>query len=122
MKKTLLLLAFCAIAAFAGDATGKWSGSFNVTRGSETKEATAFMVLTQDGGKITGTAGPNADEQFPIKSGAIAGDKIQLVVQPHEGPEIAMTLTLDGDRLTGEAKGEHEGEKLSAKLDLKREK
>jgi hypothetical protein len=46
--------------------TGKWSGSFNATNpNGETKESTAVLVLKQTGTDITGTVGPNEDEQFP---------------------------------------------------------
>lgn len=121
MTKLLAVLALSAFAALAADATGKWSGSFNVTMDDQTKEASAYMDLKQDGNKITGTVGPSAENQFPIKAGSIDGNKIHLEVIPEHGPAmVAFELVLDGDRITGNASGEGEGHKMSAKVDVKR--
>jgi hypothetical protein len=35
---------------------------------------TAVLMLKQDGAAITGSVGPNEDEQYPIKTGKIEGD------------------------------------------------
>jgi len=60
--------------------TGKWSGTHAADPNAEAKESTALLVLKQSGSDITGTVGPNADEQFPIQKGKIDGDKITLEV------------------------------------------
>lgn len=123
--KTLLLSLF-ALAALAGlamadtNVTGNWSGSFNITNPSgESKDATAFLMLKQTGGDITGTVGPNEDEQFPIQKGKIEGDKITLVAE-HDGHTIQLDLVLSADRITGEANMSGDEGKIKAKLDLKR--
>ena len=119
MTKLLLSLLLCAGALLA-DVTGKWSGSFDVTGpDGQTKRDTAYMVLKQDGKTITGTAGPNEDKQYPIKTGAIDENRITMEVET-DGPVIKFELALDGDHIRGTAKGEHEGKNMSAKLDLKR--
>ena len=80
MKRTVCCLLLSVVSLLA-DVTGKWSGSFDVTGpDGETKADTAFLNLKQDGGKITGTAGPNEEHQFDIKTGKIEGDKIALEV------------------------------------------
>lgn len=123
--KTLLLSLF-ALAALAGlamadtNVTGNWSGSFNITNPSgESKDATAFLMLKQTGADITGTVGPNEDEQFPIQKGKIEGDKITLVAE-HDGHTIQLDLVLSADRITGEANMSGDEGKIKAKLDLKR--
>jgi hypothetical protein len=122
------LLCFLVLAALAGvaiadvDVTGKWSGSFNATNPSgEIKESTAFLVLKQTGTTITGTAGPNEDEQFTIQKGKIDGDKITLEVD-HEGNTMAFSLVLTAGRITGEAQMSREGQTMKAKIDVSRAK
>ena len=121
-----LLLSLLVLAALAGlamadtNVTGNWSGSFNITNpNGESKDATAFLMLKQNGADITGTVGPNEDEQFPIQKGKIEGDKITLVAE-HDGHTIQLNLVMAADRITGEADMSGDEGKMTAKLDLKR--
>ena len=100
---------------------GKWSGSFVMNDGENSHDSTAVLNLKQDGNDITGTAGPNEDEQWPVKNGKIEGGKIHLEVQSN-GPLIKFDLVLEGDHLKGDAHAEHEGRNLTAKLDATRAK
>jgi hypothetical protein len=121
MKKLICCFVLSAVALLA-DVTGKWSGTFTHDEDGQSKTETAYASLKQSGNDITGTAGPSAEQQFPIKKGSIAGDKITLEVQADEGV-FQVLLTLDGDRMLGEVHGQDgQGNKLMAKLDLKREK
>jgi hypothetical protein len=123
-----ILLSFVVLAALVGvamadvDVTGKWSGSFNpIDPNGETKESTALLVLKQSGTDITGTAGPNEDEQFPIQKGKIEGDKITLEVD-HDGHTLKLDLKVASDRITGEAHMSKEGQTMTAKIDVSRAK
>jgi hypothetical protein len=125
MKSILL---FSMLAVFAGvaladvDVTGKWSGSFNTTSpNGETKESTALLVLKQDGAAITGTVGPDENEQHPIRKGSIDGDKITLEVD-HDGYIMTFALVLRDGRLTGEAQMSRDGQTRTAKIDVGRAK
>src|SRR5258706_4006616 len=94
MTRILCCFLLTAIAMFA-DVTGKWTGTFDATGpDGQTKPGTALMILKQSGDAITGTVGPNEDQQFTIKVGKIDGDKIALEVAPDEGPVIKFELTL----------------------------
>jgi hypothetical protein len=102
--------------------TGKWSGSFNASDpNGDSKESTAIMVLKQNGSDITGTVGPNDDEQFTIRKGKIEGDKITLEVE-QEGHTLTFNLVLAADRITGEARLSRDGETRTAKIDVTRAK
>lgn len=118
-----LLLAVSALTAMADtNITGTWSGSFNVTGpNGETQDGGAYLVLKQNGGEITGTAGPTEEQQFPITKGKIEGAKITLEVD-HEGNAIKLDLVLADDRITGEANLSAEGQNLKAKVDVTRVK
>lgn len=119
-----LLLLTLAPNQAATDLTGKWTGSFTIARPDGTaSEQSIELNLTQKGKELTGTAGPGADRQWPIRQGTVAGNKATFQVQENgDGPLIAITLTLTGERLVGEASGENEGRKLSAKIDAGRVK
>jgi len=118
----LILVAAALAVAADVDVTGKWSGSFNVTApNGETKESTALLLLKQDGAAITGTAGPDENEQHPISKGKIAGDKITFEIND-DGHTINFDLVLAADRITGEANGSHDGQAMKAKLDVGRTK
>ena len=117
------LVAFAGLAAADVNATGNWSGTFNVTRSNgEMKDSTAVLKLKQTGSEVTGTVGPNEDEQFPIQKGKLEGDKITLEVDDPNGHKIKFDLKLDGDHITGEANMSDENDTAKAKLDLKRVK
>ena len=123
MRTLFLAFTLAAVAALGADVTGKWSGSFTITMEGQTRPDVAVMVLTQKGMKIEGTVGPNAERQFPIKTGSIDGNKITLDVTPPDGPtSVKFDLVVDGDRITGDAKAEGDGRTMTAKVDVKREK
>jgi len=118
-----LLMLGLALAAAAADVTGKWTGSFNITHpDGETKEAEAVLVLVQNGSEITGSVGPNESERYPIAKGKIEGDKITLESAEGEGPAIKFDLVLDGEHIKGNASASHDGQTMTAKLDLTRVK
>lgn len=119
MTRILCCFLLTAMAMFA-DVSGKWSGSFDVTGpDGQTKSSTAFLVLKQSSDAITGTAGPNEQEQFTIKFGKIEGDKIALEVAHENGLVIKFDLTLAGGHIKGNASGENEeGQKMTAKVDV----
>src|ERR1035438_10554808 len=83
MKLFVFFLLAVALVLSAADVnvTGKWSGSVNVTQPDGTnEEGTTFAILKQDGGTVTGTAGPDEATQWTIEKGAIAGNKVTLQV------------------------------------------
>jgi hypothetical protein len=123
MKRLLCFLigAILAVAADV-DVTGKWSGSFNGTNpNGETRESNALLMLKQSGTDITGTVGPNEEEQFVIQKGKIDGDKITLEVD-HQGHTMTFSLVLAAGRITGGAEMSTDGQTMKAKIDVTRAK
>ena len=122
MKTTLacILLAFAMVlSAAAADVTGKWTGTISI----ETNDPQdAFLVLKQDGSTITGTAGPNEGEQWPIKSGKIEGNKVVLEVVNEEHWSYKLELVLDGDKLAGDVTMTRDDQTMKAKLSVARVK
>ncbi|MBZ5623605.1 MAG: hypothetical protein LAQ69_33505 [Acidobacteriia bacterium] len=107
--------------AAAADVNGKWSGSFTPENGNN---GTAYLVLKQSGTTITGTAGPDESQQWPIQTGKIQGDKVSVVVKSTgDGTVYKCEVVLAGEHLQGDcAVAQTDGQSLKAKLDLTRVK
>ena len=113
-----LLIALCAMTAMAADVTGKWSGSF-VPEGGDPGQA--FVILKQTGTTLSGSAGPDENQQWPL-TGTIDGNKITAEVKSPEGMVFKVEMMLEGDHLKGSAVGNMNGETMRAKLDLTKAK
>src|ERR1035441_2307871 len=60
------------------------------------------MIVKQSGTTLTGSGGPDENEQWPIQNGKIDGNKITAQVTSPEGATYALTMTVDGDRISGD--------------------
>jgi hypothetical protein len=113
---TILALAL-AITAMAADVSGDWSGTFT-PEGMDT--GTAYLKLKQSGATLSGTAGPDAGQQWPITNGKVDGNTLTGVTTSPEGVAYKFTLTMDGDHITGNVEVSAGGQSMKAKLDVKR--
>lgn len=123
MTKLLCGLLLWTLALGAAELSGKWSGSFDVSSANgDSKSDTAYLDLREKAGEVTGTAGPKSDQQWPLRKGKLDGQKLTFeVLAGDDGALLKFELTLDGDSLQGTCSGTSpDGEKMSAKLDLKR--
>jgi hypothetical protein len=122
MRKLLCSLLFSALALGAAELTGNWSGSFDITNsGGETEADAVYMTLKQNGGEVTGTAGPKSEKQWTIQKGKLDGQKLTFEVAMEDGGLLVFDLTFDGSNIEGDVKGTgSSGEQLSAKTKLKR--
>jgi hypothetical protein len=118
----LLLGAFALANAAETNVTGKWTGSFNISGPEgQTKETSALLVLKQTGTDITGTVGPDEGEQHAITKGKVEGDKISILID-EDGRTIKFDLVAKADRITGNVNISHDGQTLTAKLDVTKTK
>jgi len=60
------------------------------------------MIVKQSGTTLTGSGGPDENQQWPIQNGKIAGNKITAQVTSPDGATYALTMTVDGDRISGD--------------------
>jgi len=111
----ILLAATLSLAwAAAGDFSGKWSGSAPGGPGG------MYVVLHQEGTKLTGSAGPTQSRQFPIVNGTVEGDHLVFEIKMGGGT-IHFDLVSAGAELTGTARiSEDDGHTDSTKIVLKR--
>jgi hypothetical protein len=116
-----LLLMLAMPRAAAEDFTGTWAGAFDITMNGETRPDVVHMVLKQETTTLTGTVGPNADQQWPIADGKVEGAKVTFKVQPNAGEgTIAFTLALVDGHLKGDAQASMNGASFSAAVDVTR--
>ena len=86
MKRLLLGILMSLPVLAQTDISGKWTGSqFTIT-------------FKQDGAKLTGTAGPNSSQQFPLQDAVIDGDHITFRIGT-----FSFDLHIDGKVIRGQA-------------------
>ncbi len=94
----LLLTCLLTVAAFAADATGKWTAE-TPGRGGQTQKMT--ITLKADGATLTGSiAGPRGEMQ--ISDGKVDGDNISFsVVREFQGNSMKINYTgkVSGDTI-----------------------
>jgi hypothetical protein len=118
----VLLWMVLGAAASAADVSGTWSGTLKVTGpDGQTQDDTIHLILKQEGGKVTGTAGPSAGEQLPIEKVAVEGNKVTMEVPLPDGA-FRFDVVLEGDRLKGEVTLSAGGQTMKAKMDATRAK
>jgi hypothetical protein len=92
-----------APAATAADVSGKWSGNFTVTGPNNSAgDGSAFLILKQAGSEITGTGGPDENQQWPLAKVRNEGNNLTCEITSPDGIFFQISLTLDGDHLKGD--------------------
>jgi hypothetical protein len=122
----VLLSVVLAAQAPAPNVTGSWKGKFIVTIDDQpSNESTALVIIKQNGAELTGTAGPDADQQYGITKGKVTTEKDVTTVSfelTTDGPLVVFELKLVEGHLKGTARAEFEGRKMKAEVDLERAK
>jgi hypothetical protein len=87
-----------ALAAAPANVTGTWEGTLTAQRGDgSTREDKALLILTQKDGTVTGTIGGGEDDQHPITTGTVDGNKVTLAATTDGGREFHIELTVESD-------------------------
>jgi hypothetical protein len=100
MKKTHVfgLALLLTATAWGSDVSGAWTGKLVLDTGNT---MSAYVHLKQKGDVVTGTQGPSEDNQFPITTGRIDGER--LVIEAKPGPAILrLSMKLNGNKLVGD--------------------
>ena len=118
--KNLIAIVLLAATAFAGDVTGKWSGSFKVEGGDH--DIPQVFSLKQQGKIVTGNGGPNAEEQYPIETGRVEGTGVQFELTTGDWKFEYDLKQSDADHLQGSLKLTKLNESRHAKVSLTRSK
>ena len=116
MLKLITVFLLAAIGLMAFDATGTWRGTIKYD--DQDHSGPAHMVLKQEGERLSGTAGPNAENQFAITEGKASGGNLTFEIVDHG---MTFALKLEGDRISGKVVRNLDGETRTATIDLKRQ-
>jgi hypothetical protein len=82
MRKLFAIVVLLTVSASAGDLNGKWSGTFKVDGGDH--DIPQIFILKQNGNVLTGSGGPDAQEQYPVENGRVDGDRVKFEVSTGE--------------------------------------
>lgn len=115
MKRLVLVTLLLTISAMAADVSGKWSGRFKVDGGDH--DVPQLFILKQDGNKLTGSGGPNDNEQYPIENGAIDGDHVKFEVTTGEW-KFSYNLKVANASMIGELELKSVNDRRTAKVTL----
>ena len=123
MNLRLLAAFFAGALVCLADVTGHWSGTFTFTsQDGEQRTADVYLILKQEGGKITGTGGRDLADRHEITSGTIEGDVISIEVEAGPSP-VRLKLTVKGEELSGDvSRARSDGSTMTAKVAAKRVK
>lgn len=120
MKCIFALVFLLSIMAIAADFTGKWSGTFK-SDGAD-HEIPQFFILKQQGSSLSGSGGPNPDEQYPIENGKVEGDRVRFELTTGEWKFTYNLQETGSGELKGDLKLESLNETRAAKVSLRRMK
>jgi len=127
MKRIFVWCALAALlpsqgfAADAADVSGTWSGTFAIHfPDGRVADDTAWLVLQQSGTTVTGTVGPKATQQGPIRDVTILGDTLKFVADSTQGKTLKFVLKREGEKLSGEANGEIGDDRVRVVLSVAR--
>jgi hypothetical protein len=121
MRRLFATLLLTAALAAAADVSGVWSGKTRVSLSGKTEEDTMYMVLKQSGDRISGTAGPAANQQAAIRGGKIEGNRITFEL-PIPNGAFSFDVTLEGEHLVGSVVASAQGQTIKGTVDVARAK
>ena len=118
----IFLLLVLTLSAAAADVSGKWSGTYAVigAHGEAGETNPAILILKQSGATLTGTAGADENEVWPLENAKIDKNRITATVNPSDGATYSISVTFDGDRMTGEVTVTQGSQSEKCKVELKR--
>ena len=115
MKRLLAAVLILVTTAIAGDLTGKWSGSFKADGADH--GVSQLFIFKQDGNKLSGTGGPDQNEQYPIENGKIEGTRVRFELTTGEW-SFTYDLRTDGPTLAGDLELKGINDRRTAKVSL----
>src|SRR5579872_3381955 len=118
----ILLLLALVPAASAADVSGKWSGTLAMVdaNGNPGEPSSAYVILKQSGTTLTGSGGPDENQQWAIQKGKIEGNKLTIEVTAPDGTYYQVVATVDGNHMMGSVAIAAGGQSQKAKIDLKK--
>ncbi len=85
MRNVLMAVFFWSCSILAADFSGKWSGALT---SDEDGPRLLYLVLKQDGDRVTGSGGPDASGQRPLQNGKVQGDVLTFEISTGNGTMV----------------------------------
>ena len=114
--RPLAMVLLAATLAAAADVSGNWAGKTRLSVNGRVEEDTMLLSLKQSGDRITGTAGPTAQQQAPIRNGKIEGNHLTFETPVPNGV-FQFAINLEEGHLKGDVIAEAQGQTIKATLD-----
>jgi len=117
-----LLTAGALLAQPAAEITGAYSGRLTLSLPDGDRDMSAMIVLKDVDGKLTITAGPDAERQLPASSVKLDGAQLSFKVHPPDASEPwVFDLKAETGRLTGTVMAVRGEDKRPGKVDVKKQ-
>jgi CubicO group peptidase (beta-lactamase class C family) len=95
-----------ALAESGDGVSGRWQGSFDIpSRDGSFQHDTAYFILQDNGGVVTGSVGRDETMQTPVSHGQFRDDHLAFEVEVRPGTVVKFDLRLQDQHLTGTATG-----------------
>ena len=115
--KLLISAMLLGVLSFGADVAGVWRGTFAPERPDGTyDEKPAYLLVKQDGAKLTGRIGPSEEKNFEFTKGAMDGDTVTFELFADD-MKMKVSMKLKDGKLEGVVNAEKDdGEKVKALL------
>ena len=120
MKRLFAIVLLLTVSASAGDLSGEWSGTFKVDGGDH--DIPQIFTLKQSGNVLTGSGGPDTQEQYPIEKGRVDGDRVKFEVTTGEWKFAYDLRQTEPDALKGNLELKSINNSRTAKVSLSKAK
>lgn len=119
--RALAIFVLAAALTAAADVSGNWAGRTHLSVNGRVEEDTMLLSLKQSGDRITGTAGPTAQQQAPIRNGKIDGNHVTFETPVPNGV-FQFAVNLEDGHLKGDLIAQAQGQTIKATVDVTRVK
>ncbi|MBY0374917.1 MAG: hypothetical protein K2Q23_13045 [Bryobacteraceae bacterium] len=117
---SVLTLLAVSLAAAAADLEGTFVGTLQADGEERVNEA--YVIFKSVDGKLTGTGGPDANQQMPFSNLKLEGDRLTFELSNPNGMSMKFDLKVEGDKIGGKVTAERDGQSRTATLKLDRKK
>ena len=122
--RILLTLTLCAVGVAAGDLTGKWKGTADITAADgQVMSRPALLEVVQNGRTVTGKMGPDEQRMQPLQNAKLEGNSLTFdtPMGPDRTARVALTIH-DANTMEGTVEGgTHTGDAFKAKVKFVRD-
>lgn len=120
MLRHLSALIFAVVSLSAADLDGTFKGTLKPDNTDQANPA--HVVFKTVDGKLTGTGGPDGNQQMPFTNVKLEGDRLTFELANPNGMVMKFDLKVDADKISGKVTAERDGNTRTATLNLDRQK